>query len=253
MQFCSVQRWCSRYSDWLRAGRSGDRIPMGARFSAPVQTGPGAHPASCAMGTRSFPGVKSGRCVTLTPHPFPVPWSWKSRAIPLLPQWAFRLYRATMPVQGYTLQRWCFVVCLWVVAGRFVKSVRRMVSVVGDGVELELLVWTSNIVMLDITVITTCMSLCDLPMCVPSNVAVACLRVQSTTHFSLSRLVCCHLVEVSHFAHVLHTHAYWTLRHPCKYGSGLCGTHVNMGLADLICVNLFMSWPWWEKQVMTAY
>ena len=32
----------------------------GARFSAPVQTGPGTHPASCTMGTGSFPGVKSG-------------------------------------------------------------------------------------------------------------------------------------------------------------------------------------------------
>ena len=40
----------------LRAGRSGDRIPEGARFSAPVQTGPGAHPAFCTMGTGSFPG-----------------------------------------------------------------------------------------------------------------------------------------------------------------------------------------------------
>jgi len=29
-----------------------------ARFSAPVQTGPGAHPASCTMGTGSFLGVK---------------------------------------------------------------------------------------------------------------------------------------------------------------------------------------------------
>ena len=28
----------------------------GARFSAPVQTGPGAHPASCTRGTGSFPG-----------------------------------------------------------------------------------------------------------------------------------------------------------------------------------------------------
>ena len=27
-----------------------------ARFSAPVQTGPEAHPASCTMGTGSFPG-----------------------------------------------------------------------------------------------------------------------------------------------------------------------------------------------------
>ena len=33
----------------------------GARFSAPVQTGPGAHPASCTMGTRSFPVVKAAR------------------------------------------------------------------------------------------------------------------------------------------------------------------------------------------------
>jgi hypothetical protein len=53
----------------LRAGRSGDRIPVGARFSAPVQTGPGAYPASYTMGTESFPGVKRpGRGVD---HPPP--------------------------------------------------------------------------------------------------------------------------------------------------------------------------------------
>ena len=63
---------------------------MGAVFSAPVQTGPGAHPASCTMGTGSFPGVKSSRGVTLTPHPLLVPWSRKGRAIPLLPLWAVR-------------------------------------------------------------------------------------------------------------------------------------------------------------------
>jgi hypothetical protein len=46
-----------------------DRIPVGARFSAPVQTGPGAHPAALTMGTGSFPGVKRpGRDVD---HPFP--------------------------------------------------------------------------------------------------------------------------------------------------------------------------------------
>jgi hypothetical protein len=64
----------SRYCDWLRDGRSGDRIPVEARFSAPVQIGSGAtHPASCTMGTGSFPGVESGRVVTMTPHPLLVP------------------------------------------------------------------------------------------------------------------------------------------------------------------------------------
>ena len=74
----------------FRAERFRDRIPVGATFSAPFQTGPGAHPASCTMGTGFFPEVKSGRGVKLTPHPLLVTWSRKSRAIPLLPPWAVR-------------------------------------------------------------------------------------------------------------------------------------------------------------------
>jgi hypothetical protein len=65
----------SRYNDWLLVKRSGDRIPVGVRFSAPVQTDPGSHPAFCAMGTGSFPGVEYGRGVTLTHHPLLVPRS----------------------------------------------------------------------------------------------------------------------------------------------------------------------------------
>jgi len=39
-----------------------------ARFSVPVQTGPGARPASCIRGTGSFPGVKrSGRGIDHPP------------------------------------------------------------------------------------------------------------------------------------------------------------------------------------------
>jgi hypothetical protein len=47
-----------QYSNLLWAGWSGDRIPVGARVSAPNQTDPGAHPASYTVGTESFPGVK---------------------------------------------------------------------------------------------------------------------------------------------------------------------------------------------------
>ena len=52
----------------------------GTRFSAHVQTGPGAHPASCTMGTGSFQGVKSGRGVTLIPHPLLVPLVMKEQS-----------------------------------------------------------------------------------------------------------------------------------------------------------------------------
>ena len=86
----SHTEFVGRYSDWLRAGWSGDRIPVWAKFSAPVQTGPGAPPASCTMGTGSLPGVKSSLGVTLTPHPLLVPWSRKRRATPPLPVWAAR-------------------------------------------------------------------------------------------------------------------------------------------------------------------
>jgi len=44
--------------DWPRAVRSGDRIPVVARFSAPVQTGPGGHTAYYMMGYGPFLGVK---------------------------------------------------------------------------------------------------------------------------------------------------------------------------------------------------
>jgi hypothetical protein len=46
----------------------GDRIAVGEGFSAPVQTGPGAHPASYTMGTHLLPGGGGG--VELTTHPY---------------------------------------------------------------------------------------------------------------------------------------------------------------------------------------
>jgi hypothetical protein len=52
----------------VRAGQSGDWISVATRFSVPVRTGPGAHPAFCTVGTESFPGVKGpGRGVRHPP------------------------------------------------------------------------------------------------------------------------------------------------------------------------------------------
>jgi hypothetical protein len=83
--------------------------PGGWRNFLLVQTGPGAHPASCKMVTGSFQGVNYGRGVLLTTHPLLVPRSWKSRAIPLLTLWA-----TTGPVMGqFTFTGICAEASMW--------------------------------------------------------------------------------------------------------------------------------------------
>jgi hypothetical protein len=60
-------------TDWTAGVRS---LTEAEDFSSNlcVQTGSGAHPASCTVGTGgSFPGVKRGRGVMLTTHPLLVP------------------------------------------------------------------------------------------------------------------------------------------------------------------------------------
>jgi hypothetical protein len=44
----------SLYRDFLRNGRSANWVPVEGRFSAPVQTGPGAYPASSKVGNESL-------------------------------------------------------------------------------------------------------------------------------------------------------------------------------------------------------
>jgi hypothetical protein len=77
----------------------------GARFSAHFQTGSGAHPAPCTMGTGSFLGrVKSGRSVTLTPHPtFCAVGHERVELYLYSPYGPYGLYGASVPVQEYTL------------------------------------------------------------------------------------------------------------------------------------------------------
>jgi hypothetical protein len=53
----------------LQAARSRDRISVGARFSAPVLTGSGAHPAFYTMGTGFFLGFKVAMAWQWPPTP----------------------------------------------------------------------------------------------------------------------------------------------------------------------------------------
>jgi hypothetical protein len=74
----------------VRAGRSGDRIPVGVRFSTPVQTGPGVHSDSCVMykDRVSFPEVKWPR--RGNDHlPHLAPRSKKAYSYISNPHWAF--------------------------------------------------------------------------------------------------------------------------------------------------------------------
>jgi len=99
---CDTVRYVRLAKGWTFRGSN----PVGARFSASVQTGPGAHPASCILGTGSFPGLKSGRGVRLTSHTLLVPWLRKSRAIPLLPLW---VARSVQSLSAYTRVHFTFI------------------------------------------------------------------------------------------------------------------------------------------------
>jgi hypothetical protein len=89
---------CSRYSDSLRAGRSGDRIPVGGgRFSAPVHSGLGAQPASYKMDTWELPGVKLSR--RGVDHP-PIPSAEVKERVEL---YLYFPFGPSWPVRGWML------------------------------------------------------------------------------------------------------------------------------------------------------
>ena len=87
--FCSNLKFSKHYADNVVCdssvsiatcyGLDGPGIEsLGVRFPAPVQTGPGAHPASYTKGTWSFPGVR--RLRSGIDHPLPFNAKIKERA-----------------------------------------------------------------------------------------------------------------------------------------------------------------------------
>ena len=83
-----------------KAGNLGVHKRM-IRFSAPVQTGPGAHPASCTMGNGSLPGGKERMGCDTDPSP-PSSAAGHERVELYLYSHCrpYGLYRASVPVQG---------------------------------------------------------------------------------------------------------------------------------------------------------
>jgi len=98
----------------------GNRIPVGARFSVSVLTGPGDYPTSCTMGTGSSPKVKRPwRGFDHPPPPPPLaPRLKKSRVVPLLPLWAFVAYSSVnfifmpFPFVPWALTMSCFFISI---------------------------------------------------------------------------------------------------------------------------------------------
>jgi len=70
---------------------------LGARFSAPVQTGPGTHPVTYTMDTGSFPGVK--RPERGVDHPLPTSAKVKER----VELYLYSTSGSSWPVIGWTL------------------------------------------------------------------------------------------------------------------------------------------------------
>jgi len=54
-----IYRGIAQNSDWLRDGRSGDRIPVEEIFSSPVHTGPGPTQTPMQWATGLFTGGKA--------------------------------------------------------------------------------------------------------------------------------------------------------------------------------------------------
>ena len=68
---------------------SGDRILVEPRFSAPVQTGPGTHPASYTMGAGLYAGLKRPGCYFNHSPQFSAEVKERVEVISLLPLRAF--------------------------------------------------------------------------------------------------------------------------------------------------------------------
>jgi hypothetical protein len=123
----------------LQAGRSGYRIPVGASFSTPVQTGSEAHPASYTMSTGTFPGVK--RPVRGDDHPHPSSAEIKER----VELYVYSPSGASWPVLGWTLPLLYLFACMLEVLYPQTAVLSEMSGTVNSTVFWNVRPWTDQL------------------------------------------------------------------------------------------------------------
>ena len=97
-----LSNWPNRDFEWLMLacgpdswvgiaiGYGLESNPGGGEIFRTLSDRPWAPPTLLRNGYRGFPGGKERPRSDADPSPLLVPWSWKGRAIPLLPLWAVR-------------------------------------------------------------------------------------------------------------------------------------------------------------------
>jgi len=96
--------WVAQYSDWLRTGRSGDRIPVGGEIFRTCPDRSWGPPSLLHNGYRVSPGGKERPGRDADPLPPSSPVGHERVELYLYsPYGPYGLYRASMHVQGCTL------------------------------------------------------------------------------------------------------------------------------------------------------
>ena len=87
---CFWARLLSRCNDWLRAGRSGDRIAVGVEIFRTFPDQPWGPPSLLYSGYRVIPGGKERPGRDADPSPPSSAMVKKEYSLPVLPLWAVR-------------------------------------------------------------------------------------------------------------------------------------------------------------------